>query len=646
MRRSFFSVVVMMALAASTAPGSGDALDESAIRAEAVSLAKRQSLMWEAAVKNDWEGLYGLVLPRMRNDISLLRYMADPHTPASQLGVRISGAATMPAPDEKVEPEKAIVSTPVVDENVEAERIIASGAAPSFQPPILSYRFAEIRFSPDGRRALLISNLTVSAMKFMGPTSTVMPLYEFWIKDADGIWYSDPGANTLIHTSGAATGHDPMEGLSVKVDPAPLAATLVEQARVASEDQRPRLLEDALWLDTLQTVRRAEELHLGDREMLRGLLDRVFAGTWKKPHIFPAMMEAARWYLLIGEDATAYEGYSIAAILDTNSGPARAGAALAAARAGHWPEAAEHYLNFLRIDAVAGGGSSPSLEPFLSPQCRLCENIPAADGLAIAARLCGRGDYANAAAVYRFYAERHPGFASALARLKRGGEVTLTRLLGDELAGESAALTYHDASGLLHALGLRIAHPDDIPAGGKLPRGGVTLRSSPPLSQTGFSNGYFTFVIPASGDIKAKEISFSKQSIEEGGWLLATVDGGSPRGAFHPEGADGQNPAFAAAMKEIKKGETLFAVRVGGGPLAPDPATLKALEAAGVDTAALPNPIKNFALAGVKGAKRGSARVFASDIGVFKTMDTAANDGPGAVRIIGSGPHARVRLAR
>ncbi len=626
---SLLSAIVLIALAASGAAGTRAGMDERIIRTEAISLAKRQAQMWEAAVKNDWEGLYSLVLPRMRKEVSLFQYMENPRTPSPLLGVKISGATTP------------------LEDDATAKKLIASGTAPQYRPTILRYRFQEMHFSPDSRRAVVISNISISAAPFLGPTSTVLPLYDFWVKDAaDGIWYADLASTTLIHTSGAATGHDPMEGLSVKADPALLAATLVEEARAASEDQMPRLLEDALWLDVPGTVRRAEELHMGHREMLRSHLDRVFAGMWKNLHYFPVMMEAAPWYQLIGDDAAAYECYRTAAAIDMDSGPARAGSALAAARTGHWPEAAGHYLHLLRIDAARRGDLPALLEPYLSPHCRLCENVPAADGFAVAARLCNRGDYVNAAAIYRFYAERHPGFADALARLRHGKELTLTQLLGEELARESGALTYHDASGLLHALGLRIAHPDDIPAGGALPQGGVTLRSSPPLPQTDFTTGYFTYAIPAAGDIRGKDTAFSRQTLNEGGWLLASVADGTLRGGFHPDDAKGQNPAFAAAVGKIKKGETLFVVRVGIGPVMPDTASLKALEAAGVDTFALPKPIKNLAMAGIKGGKRGSARVFTSDIGVFKMLDAAVKDGPGAVRISGSGPGARVRLGR
>lgn len=628
MRKALGAVIVLMALSASGAVGSQPAMDESAIRIEAISVARRQTVMWEAAMKSDWKGLYGLVLPQIRKKVSLFQYMVDPRTPPPLLGMKISGAAT------------------VVDEEAEAEKLIASGTAPQYRPPILSYRFLEMYFSPDGRRAVVISNLSISAAPFIGPTSMMLPLHDFWVKDADGIWYADLASTTLIHASGAATGHDPMAGLTVKVDPASLAAALVEEARAAPEDRMPRLLEQALWLDVRGTVRRAEELHMGHREMLRSHLDRVFTGMWKSLHYFPLLMEAAPWYQLIGEDATAYECYRIAAAIDPVSGHARAGAALTAAHTGHWAEAADHYLHLLRIGALAGGAVPASLESYLAPQCRLCENIPAADGLAIATRLCNLGDYVNAAAVYRFYAERHPGFKDALARLKRGQELTLAQLLGDELARESVSLTYHDAGGLLRALGLRIAHPDDIPAGGKLPNGGVTLRSSPPLMQTDFSTGYFTYTIPATGEIRGKETAFSQQLFKEGGWLLASMSGGSLRGAFHPDDANGKNPAFAAAVKEIKKGETLFVARVGSGPLVPDAAILKALEAVGGDTAALPKPINNLVLAGIKGGTRGSARVFASDIGVLKILDTAVKDGPGAVRVKGLGPGARVRLVR
>lgn len=622
------SAVVLVILAVSGAAESPEAMDAGAIRANAISLARRQAAMWEAAVKNDWKGLYSLVLPEMRKKVSLLQYMENPRTPSPLLGMKISGAATK------------------VDEEAEAEKIIASGAAPQYRPSILSYRFLEMHFSPDGRRGVVISTLSISAMPFMGPTSTTLQLHDFWVKDADGIWYADLASTTLIHTSGAATGHDPMAGLSVKTDPASLVATLVEEARAAPEDLMPRLLEQALWLDVRGTVRRVEELHMGHREMLRGHLDRVFAGMWKTRHYFPLLMEAAPWYLLIGEDAAAYECYRLAVAIDPASGPARAGAALTAARTGHWSEAAGHYLHLLRIGASRGDDLPASLEPYLAPPCRLCENIPAADSLAIAARLCNRGDYINAAAIYRFYAERHPGFTDAVARLKRGEELTLTRLLGDELARESASLTYHDAAGLLRALGLRIAHPDDIPAGGTLPRGGVTLRSSLPLMQTDFSTGYFTHTIPATGEIRGKETAFSQQLFKKGGWLLASMSGGSLRGAFHPDDANGKNPAFAVAAGKIKKGATLFVARVGSGPLMPDAAILKTLETAGVDTAALPKPVNNLVLAGIKGGTRGSARVFASDIGVFKILDTAVKDGPGAVRVKGLGPGARVRLVR
>ncbi len=628
MRKSLLAAIALMLLAASGAAGSRAAMDENAVRAEAVSLARRQSMMWEGAMKNDWEGLYRLILPRLREQVSLLQYMENPRTPAPLLGVKISGAAT------------------VVDEQAEAEKLIASGAAPPYKPLILSYRFLEMRFSPDGRRAVVVSNLSISAAQFMGPTSMMLPLYDFWVKDSDGAWYADLASNTLIHTSGAATGHDPMEGLSVIADPVAMAAALVGEARAVSEDQAPRLLEDALWLDTRGTVRRAEELRLGNREMLRGHLDRVFAGMWKNRHYFPLLMEAAPWYQLIGEDAAAYECYRMAATIDQDSGSARAGAALTAARTGHWPEAAGHYLRLLQIGVSRPDDLPASLEPYLSPHCKLCENIPAADGLAIAARLCNRGNYATAAAVYRFYAERHPGFAEALARLTRGQELTLVQLLGDELARESASLTYHDVSGLLHALGLRIAHPDDVPAGGKLPPGGVTLRSSLPLQQTDFSTGYYTYAIPASGEIRSKDTVFSKQLFEGGGWLLASMRGGSLRGAFHPDGAKGQNSTFAAAVGDIKKGETLFAARVGSVPLVPDAAILHTLEEAGVDAATLPNPIKNLVLTGIKGGKRGSARVFASDIGVLKIFDAAVKSEPGAARINGFGPGARVRLIR
>lgn len=630
MKNALLSIVALMLLAVSGAAASRAAMDESAVRAEAVSLAQRQALMWDAAVKNDWEALYGLIQPQTRKKVSLLQYMMNPHTPTPLVGIRISGADTSTAPDEEAE----------------AKRLIAAGKAPRYNPPILSYRFSEMRFSPDGRRAVAISSLSISAEQFMGPTATVMQMYEFWVKDDDGIWYADTAATSLIHTSGAATGHDPMQGLSVGADPALLAAALLEEARAAAENQMPRLLEQALWLDTPGTVRRAEDAHMDHREILRRHLDRVFAGAWKNRHIFPAMMEAARWYSLIGHDSTAYEGYRAAAADDPNSDSARAGAALAAAHTGRWAEAADHYLHLLRIGAAAGGALPASLEPYLAPECRLCENIPSAAGLAIAARLCSRGDYATAAAVYRFYAERHPGFADALARLKRGQELTLTQLLGNELARESAALTYHDASGLLRALGLRIAHPDDIPAGGTLPRGGITLRSSPPLARTDFSTGYFTSAIPATGDIRGGETALSQQLPKGGGWLLASMSGGTLRGAFHPDGANGQNPGFAAAVEKLKNRETLFAVRVGGGPYLPDAAALKALETAGVDTATLPAPLMNLALAGVKGSKRGSARVFPSDITVLKKLDPAAREEAGAVSVKGFGPAARVRLVR
>lgn len=628
MKKALGALIVGIALLASGAASSQPAMDESAIRIEAISVARRQAAMWEAAMKSDWKGLYGLVLPQLRKKVSLFQYMVDPRTPPPLLGMKISGAVT------------------AADEEAEAEKLIASGTAPQYRPLILSYRFLEMRFSPDGRRAVVISNVSISAAPFIGPTSIALPLHDFWVKDADGIWYADLASTALIHASGAATGHDPMEGLTVKVDPASLAAALVEEARTAAEDRMPGLLEQALWLDVRGTVRRAEELHMGHREMLLSHLDHVFTGMWKNLHYFPLLMEAAPWYQLIGEDATAYECYRLAAAIDPVSGHARAGAALTAARAGHWPEAADHYLHLLRIGSSAGGAAPASLEPYLAPQCRLCENVPAADGLAIATRLCNRGDYVNAAAVYRFYAERHPGFADASARLKRGEELTLTQLLGEDLARESVSLTYHDSAGLLRALGLLVAYPDNIPAGGKLPNGGVTLRSSPPLAQTDYSTGYFTYVIPGAGDIRNKDTAFSQQALKGGGWLLASVVGGSFRGAFHPDGAHGQNPSFVAAMKKIKKGETLFVARVANGPLVPDAAALKALEAAGVDTAVLPKPINCLVVAGIKGGKRGSAHLFASDMGVVKSFDTAVKGGPGAVRISGSGPGARIRLVR
>ncbi len=630
MKRLILFSAVLLAMAVSGAAAPSGEVNENAFRTEAVSLARHQARMWDAAVENDWEGLYAQVLPQTREKVSLLQFMINPHYPAPLLGIKISGADTAPARDE----------------NAEAGKMIASGSPPPYKPPILSYRFIEMRFSRDASRAVVISNLSVAATQFLGPTSTIMPLYEFWMKGADGKWYADLAATTLIHTSGAATGHDPMEGLSVKVEPARFAAALVEDARTAAKDRVAELLEQALWLDVPETVGLAEKLHLGYREMLRSHLDRVYAGMWKSPGFFPVLMDAARWYLLIGEDGPAYDCYRHAAIIDMDSGPARAGAALTAARTGRWTEASAHYRHLLLLSAAAGTNPPPSLEPFLAPECKLCEKIPSTEGFIIAARLCNRGDYATAAAVYRFYAEKYPGFAEGLARLKRGEGLTLVQLVGNDLAREAAALTYHDATGVLHALGLRLTHPDDIPAGGTLPQGGVGFRSSLPLPQTDFSAGLFTSVIPAEGYISAKDVVLSQKLVDGGGWLLASMDGGKLHGAFHPDDAKGQNPSFAAAMGKIKKGGTVFAARVGSGPFIPDATTLKTLEAVGVDAAGLPTPVRNLVLAGVKGRNPGSARVFASDIGLLKKLDAAVNGGPGAVTLYGFGPSARIRLAR
>ena len=628
MRKLFLSAAALILLAASGAIASREAMDESAVRAASVALAKRQAQMWEAAVKSDWEALYGMVSPQARKKVSLLRYMENPYTPAPLTTVNISGAATL------------------LEEEAEGKKLIADGKAPRYQPPILNYRFLEMRFSPDGRRALVASSAAISAEQVIGPTSSVASLYGLWVKDDGGTWYADLAATALIHTSGAATGNDPLKGLSVKVDPASLAAALVEEARSASGGDADALLDEALWLDTLQTARRAKELHMGSPELFRVHLDRVFSGAWKMPHIYPGMMEAAYWYSLIGEDDAALRAYTVAAAAYPGGEDARAGAALAAVRLGRWDEAAEHYLHLLGIGAATGGALPPTLESYLSPECRLCEKIPAATGLAIASRLCNRRDYPAAAAVYRFYAMRHPGFAAALDRLKGGKELTLVELLGDELARESAGLTYHDAAGLLEALGLRLVHPDDAPVGASLPPGGVTLRSVPRLERASHGAGYSSWVSPAAGEIRGAGSEVSQKLLEKEGWLIAAIDEGALRGDLHRDGPNGENPGFAGAVRKLKKGETLFAVRVGNGPYTPDAETLKALETAGVDAATLPKSIFNLVLTGVKGGKKGSARVFASDIAVLKSFDPAARGKSGAVSVKGFGPEARVRLAR
>ncbi len=589
----------------------------------AVTLAKRQSAMWSAAVNNDWEALYAFILPALRKKVPLAEFIKNPHGPEPLVGGRISGAVTTAEPDAKV------------------RKALAAGNAPPFQPRILYYRFTEMRLSPDGRRALVVSEATVSAEQFIGPTAIRMAFFEFWEKDRSGVWYADLASTTLMHLSGAATGNDPMQGLTTVIDPATLAAGFVEMAHNANPEKQRSMWEAALWLDPFGTAQ-AASADTGMGELLHAHLDRVFEGAARRPLLFPAVMEVARWYAMIGGDEAAYRNYAAAVMLSPDDASSRGLAAQAAARLGRWDEAAGHYRRLLQLSAATGKTPGESLEPYIAPECLLCTNVSAASAFALAGELMNLEQYALAGAIYHFYAERNPGFADAVARLRRGEGRPLTEVVGDEIAREAGRFSYDGISKLLSSMGFALAHPGDAPAGGALPKGGVTLFAAPAVLQIDFSAGYFAMARPAQGRIEWN--GGRLEGAEKDGWLLAELDRG--KGNYFPDADDGGNAPFTAALRKLKKGTTFAAVRFGKHAYKPEAAQQKALAEGGIDAARFGGNDSVVFLLGVKGGKKGSARVYSSANALQRRFAPAVKGRPGMLAVAASGDDLRVRLLR
>ena len=564
---------------------------------ECVHLARRQSALFDAEAKNDWKAIYAFISPEQRKKIPFRDFVEDPYAKPLGKSVSISGAKSAVEPGPEAEPELNV----------------------KYLPAVIGYRFVEFGFSADGNAAKVTSSLRTPMPPIMGQSVHDLDIVDYWRKEGDE-WYLDMDKRFVVHASGAVTGA-PLT-LTARADE--LALRFLDAARKLPEGsgEREQALDKALWLDTFGITKKTASEKIPAGGLPATHIRHAMAAYPAYRVYFEPMMDMGYWYGVIGDYETSYEGYLTAHVLYQNSEDALMAAVKTAVTLERWPAATEHYIDLLRIVSVSGAPMETTLEPHLRGDCSLCAKVSAKMLRPLASALVQTGKYDLAANIYGNILAVGPGWEGVTERLARGKTVPLKELLAPELSGEAAGLTYSEAGELLKTRGIALYHPDDAPAGIDLKGMVFSVRSVPRLPREDFSNGYSNGFIPSSASIAwgNQTVAFSAPTV--GGYAMVSLRNGKVSGQSCRDNKmdSAGNAQLFDALNALKKGTGVLVARAAAAPQQMDDRTVKAFQSIGVNTVALGNHLSSLVVFGVKGARPGSALVFAGDGALRKTF--------------------------
>ena len=627
MNKRFFAAAILILLTTINI-GTVSALTDSDLEIS-LAVAKKQAMMYDAKIKNDWSAMYSLLTDDFRTQRSYEVFVTDPHMDDDNHPKKISGANS-PAAERKKE----------------------------YLPPHLGYRLTDFYISQNRNMVRVVSKVTSAAPQFLGPITNLHQDEEFWIKSGDGRtgrsgWKAQWDTKYLIHASGAATSlkTPKLPNFTTHVKAPDIARHFVNEAlKLPPGQKRNDALEKGIAVDVFAVVETLAEKKIDATSLLVKQINRQMLANPDSMMYFEQMMKAGRWLSMAGDHESSYRNFHTARGLDRFKEEAHAALSNEAIRLGKLEKAARHNIDLLKLTSITKRSRATLLERQLAGICEHCEKLSTDTKIDLAKNLLNAQKWKAAYNLFNHLLKEEKSWGKAVKKLKAGKSVEVREAVGEIIAGITDGQTFDELNRLLNAGGINLYHPGDIPEHFPSIKGSLIIESVPKVRRANYKEFYKLDWQPAKAVIKWSGMDSSKETTTHGGYLVVTLKKGSaPLEKFYPD----RIPTAAGSeqlirdIKKLKRGESIILARVPFSTVTMEHFTAAALSSIGVDAGLLQGSFAAQLIIGAKGMPIGSAKVYSGKHAIKKVfmppnvVDAKKQKTP-AVTITGIGEKATI----
>jgi len=596
-------------------------------RKNVLTLTARQTALYEAKMKSDWKGIYGMFSPEIRAKISLNDFVAQPHLGAGVASVQKNGA----------------------DHGGKGEVASDDPFKKEYIPRYVSFRIESISLSDDKSRAKVSSKTDIQMFALGDGATLELPDEEYWIKVNDN-WYLEWDIKYIAQISGAQTKKDEViPEFTVTVSNRELSLWYLAQAeKIEDLHARYELHERALLLHPYAAVEEINRRGINAGDLPARYIDRAMFGRKLNQSLFTSNLDMGRWYKLAGDNDKAYKAYLEANRKDPVRIDALEGLIQTAYDTGNFSAAVEHYISLLNVSSIFKVQPKETLEGEITGDCPICGKVGFALRMELARNAVYAGRHEIAFPVYMQSLKSRDAWPGLLEKGLSGRKIKLKEALGMELLDELKNLSYGDLSALAGQAGIFLFHPADELLHGSRIQNAIELESSPLKRYATYKGGYNTTTRDALAKIRWNEEYVVCPETVKGGYVAVFEQGGGFKGECFKD----DNEMFAGSkalldkMENMKKGEHAYLSRKAPGKNTLTDYWEKGLRDLGIDETMLPRSPSAHIIIFVKGGK---SRVLEGDRMISlrlsgSNLDKWSKEGLPSMKVTGKGSNDTVEF--